>query len=110
MMGSLQYSRTYETEADVKGFHMLQAAHLDPAAMIAFYEIMQNNAAVHAGPPDFLSSHPDMAERLARLISLAGPPPANRVTLLPGEDWQDIRTLCRLRADSRPEPVSLDGL
>jgi predicted Zn-dependent protease len=110
MMGSLQYSRTHETEADVKGFHMLQAASLDPAAMMAFYRIMQNDAAVHAGPPDFLSTHPDMAERLARLISLAGPPPANGVTLLPGENWRDIRTLCRLRADSRPEPVSLDGL
>lgn len=110
MMGSLQYSRTHETEADVNGLRMLQAARLDPAAMIAFYGIMQNGAAAHAGPPDFLSTHPDTGERLARLISLAGPPPANGVTLLPGEDWQDIRTLCRLRSDSRPEPVFVDGL
>jgi predicted Zn-dependent protease len=98
-MGSLRYSRAHETEADVEGLRMLQAACLDPAAMIAFYGIMHNGAEAHAGPPDFLSTHPDMGERLATLISLAGPPPAHPVTLLSGEDWQDIRTLCRIQAD-----------
>ena len=109
-MGTLHYSRTHEREADREGLHMLQVAHLDPAAMIAFYEIMQSGAEGHAGPPDFLSTHPDMGERLAGLINLAGPAPANAVTLLPGEDWKDIRTLCRLQADSRPALVSVDGL
>ncbi|MBI4001441.1 MAG: M48 family metallopeptidase [Nitrospira defluvii] len=107
-MGSLHYSRTHEREADVEGLRMMQAARLDPAAMIAFYGIMQNGAEPHAGPPDFLSTHPDMGERLATLIALAGPPPTNVVTLLSGEDWKDIRTLCRLQPDSRPAPVSLD--
>lgn len=98
-MGTLHYSRTHEREADVEGLRMLQAARLDPAAMVAFYEIMHNDVEAHAGPPDFLSTHPDMGERLATLISLAGPPPAHPITLLPGENWKDIRTLCRLRAD-----------
>lgn len=109
-MGTLHYSRAHETEADVEGLRMLQAARLDPAAMIAFYGIMHNGAEAHAGPPDFLSTHPDMGERLAILTSLAGPPPVNAVTLLPGEDWQDIRTLCRIRADSRPAPLASDSL
>ena len=69
---------------------------------------MQNGAEGHAGPPDFLSTHPDMGERLATLITLAGPPPAEAQRLLPGENWNDIRTLCRLQPDSRPELVSLD--
>lgn len=107
-MGSLHYNRTHEREADIEGLRMMQAARLDPAAMIAFYSTMQNGAEGHADPPDFLSTHPDMGERLATLITLAGPPPAEVHTLLPGEDWKDIRTLCRLQPASRPGPVSLD--
>lgn len=109
-MGSLHYSRTHETEADIEGLRMIQAAHLDPAAMIAFYETMENGAQDHAGPPDFLSTHPDMGERLATLITLAGPPPSNTRRLLPGEDWKDIRTLCRLQTNGRAAAVSPDLL
>ncbi len=107
-MGSLHYSRTHEREADIEGLRMMQAARLDPAAMIAFYGIMQQGARDHAGPPDFLSTHPDMGERLATLIALAGPPPTETLALLPGEDWKDIRTLCRLQSGERPASVSLD--
>ena len=107
-MGSLHYSRTHEKEADIEGLRMMQAAHLDPAAMIAFYGIMESGTEGHAGPPDFLSTHPDMGERLATLNSLAGPSSAEVRTLLPGEDWKDIRTLCRLRPTSRSTPVSFD--
>ena len=106
--GSLHYSRAHEKEADIEGLRLMQAARLDPAAMIAFYGVMQNGADGHAGPPDFLSTHPDMGERLATLITLAGPPPPEAQRLLPGENWNDIRTLCRLQSDSRPELVTLD--
>jgi Zn-dependent protease with chaperone function len=107
-LGSLHYNRTHEREADIEGLRMMQAARLDPAAMIAFYGVMQNGAEGHAGPPDFLSTHPDIGERLAMLVTLAGPPPAEVHRLLPGENWKDIRTLCRLQPASRLEPVSLD--
>jgi predicted Zn-dependent protease len=107
-MGSLHYSRTHEEEADIEGLRMMQAAHLDPAAMIAFYETLQQAEQDHAGPPDFLSTHPDMSRRLAALIALAGPPPTEVHRLLPGEDWQDIRTLCRLQAAKRSGPDSSD--
>ena len=43
-MGSLHYNRTHEREADVEGLRMMQAARLDPAAMISFYEVMRNGA------------------------------------------------------------------
>lgn len=107
-MGSLHYSRTHETEADVEGLRMMQTAGLDPAAMISFYEVMWSDAKLHAEPPDFLSTHPDMEERLATLIALTGPSPTDTLTLLPGEDWKDIRTLCRLQPDSRSSQVSFD--
>lgn len=107
-MGSLHYSRTHETEADLEGLRMMQAAHLDPAAMITFYGTMQRSEQDHAGPPDFLSTHPDMGERLATLIALAGPPPLDAQQLLPGEDWKDIRTLCRLQIAGRSARASSD--
>ena len=105
-MGSLHYTRNHETEADIEGLRMMQAARLDPAAMIAFYGTMERGAQDHAGPPDFLSTHPDMGERLATLIALAGPSPSDAQRLLPGEDWKDIRTLCRLQAGGRSASAS----
>lgn len=96
-MGSLHYSRSHEMEADIEGLRMMQAARLDPAAMIAVYGTMERGALDHAGPPAFLSTHPDMGERLATLIALAGPSPSDAQRLLPGEDWKDIRSLCRLQ-------------
>lgn len=107
-LGSLHYTRTHETEADLEGLHMMQAAHLDPTAMISFYGVLQNDQRYLAGSLDFLSTHPDMGERVAALLALAGPPPHDARTLLPGEDWTDIRTLCRLQPHERPLPVSLD--
>ena len=107
-MGSLHYSRTHEAEADLEGLRMMQAAHLDPAAMIAFYGTMQKGEQDHVGPPDFLSTHPDMGQRLATLITLAGPPPPEAKRLLPGDDWTDIRTLCRLQTAGRSTTTSPD--
>ena len=107
-MGSWHYNRTHEREADIEGLRMMKSARLDPAAMLAFYGIMQKGAEAHADPPDFLSTHQDMGERLATLIALAGPAPTDGLTLLPEEDWKDIRTLCRLQPASRASPVSLD--
>lgn len=107
-MGTLHYSRAHEREADIEGLHMLQAAHLDPAAMVAMYGSMQQGAQNHQAPPEFLSTHPNMNERLAALLALAAPPSSDPQPLLPGEDWQDIRSLCRLRDTSRSVPVPLD--
>jgi predicted Zn-dependent protease len=90
----------------IEGLRMMQAARLDPAAMIAFYGTMERGAQDQIGPPAFLSTHPDMGERLARLIALAGPPPSDAQRLLPGEDWKDIRTLCRLQAGGRSASAS----
>ncbi|MGC3973354.1 MAG: M48 family metallopeptidase [Nitrospira sp.] len=107
-MGSLHYSRTHEEEADAEGLRMMQAAHLDPSAMIAFYRTLQKSEQGQVEPPDFLSTHPDMSRRLDTLLALAGPPPTDAHQLLPGEDWKDIRTLCRLQAATRSSSDSAD--
>ncbi len=107
-MGSLHYSRTHEEEADREGLRMMQAAHLDPAAMIAVYGTLQKSEQDHAGPPDFLSTHPDMGQRLTTLLALAGPPPTDARRLLSEEDWTDIRSLCRVHTARRSSPDSAD--
>jgi predicted Zn-dependent protease len=109
-VGSLHYSRAHETEADIEGLRMMQAARLNPAAMIAFYQVMQTADRDHAGLPDFLSTHPDVDERLATLRTLATSPPTTPRTLLAGEDWKDIRTLCRLQSHERLAPPYRDVL
>jgi Putative Zn-dependent protease, contains TPR repeats len=106
----LHYSRAHETEADIEGLRMMQAARLDPAAMIAFYGVMQKDAQDHTAPSDFLSTHPDMDERLTTLRTLAASPPTAPRTLLAGEDWKDIRTLCRLQSHERLAPSYPDAL
>jgi Zn-dependent protease with chaperone function len=107
-MGALHYSRWHEEEADLGGLRMMQAANLDPAAMIALYGTLQQAELDHAGAPDFLSTHPDMGRRLATLTALAGPPPTDARRLLPGEDWMDIRSLCRVQAARRSGPKAAD--
>ena len=100
-MRSLNYSRAHETEADIEGLKMMQTARLDPTAMIAFYGIMQKETKDHAGPLDFLATHPNMGERLATLLTLAGPRPPQATSLLPNDEWKDIRSLCRLRQKTK---------
>jgi len=107
-MGALHYSRAHEQEADIEGLHMLQTAHLDPAAMMAMYGRMQQSDQSHHAPPEFLSTHPNMNDRLATLLALAAPPPSEPQPLLPGEDWPDIRSLCRLRDNGRSTSAPLD--
>ncbi len=107
-LGALQYSRSHEREADLEGLQMMQAARVNPAAMVAIFERMQQDDPDHPDPPEFLSTHPDMKERLAVLLAKAGPSPADAQPLLAGEDWTDIRSLCRLRDNGRATSASLD--
>jgi predicted Zn-dependent protease len=104
-LGALHYSRSHETEADMEGLRMLQAANLDPGAMIAFYGILQQTTKDHREALDFLATHPNIAERIATLLPLTGPRPRPVSTLLPNDDWNDIRTLCRME-HRKPETSS----
>ncbi|GMV51881.1 MAG: putative peptidase [Nitrospira sp. OLB3] len=106
-LAALHYSRVHEAEADRNGFRLLEAAHLDPAAMIALYRTLQQDEAQRDDDIAFLSSHPDMSRRVAALTALAAPPQMPVTRLLPGADWHDIRTLCRLHS---ADPSTAEGL
>jgi beta-barrel assembly-enhancing protease len=61
---SAQYfSRQAESDADIKGLALLQKSKIDTQAMVVFFKKMQ---AAYKGKeaPDWLSSHPDTANRI----------------------------------------------
>lgn len=61
----LKFSRDAEREADDHGFQRLLKAGVDPVGMVNFFELLEQET--KASPPAFLSTHPDTAERIARL-------------------------------------------
>jgi len=96
VLGTLQYSRRAEDEADREGMKLLVAARIDPAGMIAFFQSLEKQG---SGPsvPTYLSSHPRLDQRIGRLKELAreeARPASTPVKLLEDYDWRDIRNIC----------------
>ena len=65
IQSQLDFTRENEQEADRVGMQMLAAAELDPRAMPAFFERLQETVRYSRQPPEFLSTHPVTASRIA---------------------------------------------
>lgn len=91
---TLHYSRETEAEADREGLSLLQAARVDPAGMIRFFETLKKQTG-DAGLPAYLSTHPDTDERLAAMKALAAAMPVNAEPLLEDAQWDEVKRLCR---------------
>ena len=61
----LPYSRTHETEADELGLYFMAMAGYDPQTAPVFWERMEARGGER--PPEFLSTHPDPANRISNL-------------------------------------------
>jgi len=62
---SAQYfSRQAESDADIKGLALLNKNKIDPQGMVIFFKKMQEAYKDKAAGPDWLSSHPDTANRI----------------------------------------------
>lgn len=94
-LGTLRYSRQNEEEADTEGMRLLIQAGIDPAGMIAFFEVLQRGDRRGPTISQYLSTHPQTQERLERLRSLAAQSQVKPVELLPDYDWRDIRNICQ---------------
>jgi len=91
---TLHYSRENEAEADREGMHLLQAARINPAGMIRFFETLKAQTR-GAEPPAYLSTHPETDERITRLKALAAAAPVSPQPLLPDVKWDEVKNLCR---------------
>ncbi len=84
----LAYGRDQERAADRGGVALLARAGLAPHALPAFFERLEARDAGRL--PEFLSTHPDTAARIAELRELAAatPVPAPRPLAI---DWEAVR-------------------
>jgi Zn-dependent protease with chaperone function len=93
-MTTLHYSRETEAEADREGMRLLQAARIDPAGMVRFFETLKKHTG-GAEIPAYLSTHPETDERLADMKALAAQLSVQPEPLLAGVKWDEVKRLCR---------------
>ncbi len=94
VLGQLQYSRRAESQADVEGLKMLQAARIDPGGMVRFFEALAKADRQPAMLLKYLSTDPSPIDRIERLKALAAATPGQPVPLLPVTDWNNVKRLC----------------
>ena len=94
VLAQLQYSRRAESQADVEGLKMLEAARIDPGGMIRFFEALAKTDRQPAMLLKYLSTHPSPIDRIERLKRLVATMPGGPVPLLPDTDWDIVKRLC----------------
>lgn len=66
----LKYSRNQESEADRLGLIFMAMAGYNPESAVTFWERMASAKQAQGGTPEFLSSHPSDASRIAAIRKL----------------------------------------
>lgn len=67
----LPFSRNHEKEADRHGLHFMAAAGFDPTQSVTLWQNMEQ-ASAGQRPPEFLSTHPEPQNRIAKLNQFMG--------------------------------------
>lgn len=101
----INYTRSFEEEADRIGMQILAQSGFDPRAMPAFFEHMQNmNRLNETSLPEFLRTHPVTTNRIADSRNRAEQYPARQVS--DSDDFQQVRAKIRaLSSDGNPDEI-----
>lgn len=92
--GILQFSRAYETEADLEGFDLLQAAGFDVGGMGVMFRKLEEKGGSFPELLRYLSTHPDAAERIRAIDQRSGRTTPRTVSYLPDPSWRPVRDGC----------------
>lgn len=96
-LASLSYSRQDEEEADAEGVKMMIAAHLDPEAMVSFFETVKEKEEIGLEIPQYISTHPDTEQRITKIRNIIAQSGHNRryySKLSVGKNWNKIKKVC----------------
>lgn len=117
-LGSLHHSRQAEEEADREGMRLLQAARLDPTAMVRAYQVLKEAPDYGFPIPAYFSTHPQTEERIGKLEAIAKAAHYTPRTLGNRVEWEHIQLIGTsvspedLPAEeemSSPQYMDLDG-
>lgn len=88
----LSYSRDMETEADMRGIELLREAGIKANGLAAFFKAMEAKEKEEGGDrfiPDWLSTHPGLADRAAYAAT-----DDSGASALTEAEWQRLRVVC----------------
>lgn len=95
----LRYSRDYETQADILGAQIMAAAGYDPRDLANMFRTIEGQRGSGGGAPEWLSSHPNPANRYENINREAG---LLRVSRTPYKITRDFeRVQSRLKGMTR---------
>ena len=96
-LGSLNYSREHEVEADMEGLDLMVAAGIDPKGMVEFFNTMDEVVGDMPESMRYVSTHPLTKERIERLnnaIEEKDFDSGKAEELLPEVNWRKVRGGC----------------
>jgi beta-barrel assembly-enhancing protease len=94
-LGNLRFQRADEEQADREGMKTIQRARLAPEAMVRIYERLALESGDLPGALQYLSTHPEMKDRVGKLKRLARESRYHPVTIGNAARWTEIRESCR---------------
>lgn len=86
---NLEYSRRLEKEADLNGLRLLEARHINPEGFVWLFGTLQKEGG--AAPAEWLSSHPDMNNRIGYVKKEMGPVQEVPVPAAMQAAWKQIK-------------------
>jgi predicted Zn-dependent protease len=102
----INFTRTFEEEADRIGMNILAQASFDPRAMPVFFERLQsvNRYTDDASLPEFLRTHPVTTNRIADARNRAERLPRRNV--VDGSEFHHVRAKLRALAPGNPVEIA----